>query len=137
MSEAPARRGSIRPSWVAFGWFIAASVTGLVLFAAMAAGLADPAAGGSTWTLLAVVVGFAAGAFLTVRRAADSPIAHGLAIGGFSLVAWIVANVIGILVAGTRVWESLSLPETVVLLLVQVAAATVGAWLGRRRAHPG
>ncbi len=124
---------------MAFGWFVAAAITAAAVFVLIQLGLVSRGApGAATWTLLAVVAGFGTGGFFTARRASDAPVAHGLAIGGFSVVVWLIANLLAQLVGGgARGWAGLPLGETVTVLLVQAIAATGGAWVGRRWTHAG
>ena len=132
------RHAGLRLSWVAFGWFVAAAITAAVVFMLIQLGLvARGASGAATWTLVAIVAGFGTGGFFTARRAADAPVAHGLAIGGFSVVVWLAANLVGHLTSGIRSWAGLAVAETITILLVQAIAATGGAWLGRRWTHTG
>ena len=139
MDVAERRHSGLQLSWVAFGWFVAAAITAAVVFVLIQLGLVTrEAPGAASWTLVAIIAGFGTGGFFTARRASDAPVAHGLAIGGFSVVVWLVANLLAQLVdAGTRGWAGLPLGEALTVLLVQAIAATGGAWLGRRWTHSG
>jgi hypothetical protein len=53
---------NVRAGRVAFGWFISAAVTSLVVIAMIAAGvLSRDGLGGTGWGLLAIAAGFFAG----------------------------------------------------------------------------
>ena len=132
------RAGGIRFGWVAIGWFVAAAVAGTVLFALIAVGaIPRDARNAGFGSLFAVAVGFAAGGFTTARRASDRPLAHGLAIGAFSLLVWIVANLLARAVTGTPTWDALPFGQTVALLVIQAVAAALGAWVGHARDRAG
>lgn len=127
--------GNVRPSWIAFGWFLGAGATAAVLFALIALGaVGDDLARDDRWVLFAVVVGFAVGGYLAGWRAGAAPILHGIGIGLFSVAVWIVANLLLGEPTGTATWRELPAPFGALLLLVQMAAAAIGAWLGTSRA---
>src|SRR5206468_4247422 len=118
-------------------WFIAAAATALVLFGLIGLGLAssDPAAGGAGWTVLAVALGFFVGGWFTGARAGVAPILHAVGIGLFSLVAWFLVNALLGSWAGAAEWRALPPALTAGLLLLQIAAAAVGAHVGSREAR--
>lgn len=121
---------NVRPSWVAFGWFAAAAVTGLALVGLSVVGLVHPTAdSGSGWVLLAVLVGFFCGGWLVGWRTGEAPVLHGVGIGLFSLVVWFLANLLaGVLDAAE--WTGLNPTVAAATLLLQIAAAVFGAWYG-------
>lgn len=121
---------NVRPSWVAFGWFTAAAVTGLALVGLSAVGILHPTTdpGGGT-VLLAVLVGFFCGGWLVGWRTGEAPVLHGVGIGLFSLVVWFLANLLaGVLDAAE--WTGLDPTLAVAALLLQIGAAVFGAWYG-------
>ena len=126
---------NVRPSWVAFGWFIGVAVMSAVIFGLIAIGFV-PRTGeiGLGWVLLAVFVGFLVGGYLTGIRVRAAPILHAVGIGLFSVLVWFVAN----LVAG----ETLNASEWQVppasaagAVLFQVIAAAIGASIATREAR--
>ncbi len=126
---------NVRPSWVAFGWFIGVAVMSAVLFGLIAIGFV-PRTGeiGLGWVLLAVFIGFLVGGYLTGIRVRAAPILHAMGIGLFSVVVWFVAN----LVAG----EALNAADWTVqpasaagAVLFQVIAAALGARIATRDAR--
>lgn len=123
----------IRPSWIAFGWFIAAAVTALLLLALESVRMLEPATTTArVWVAAALAVGFFVGGYVAGARAGTAPIVHGIAIGLFSVVVWLGANLLGEL-AGTTAWSELSAVDAVLLILLQAVAAVVGARIGARR----
>ena len=123
---------NVRPSWVAFGWFVSVAVVSLILVALNAAGLlaeGSPATG--PWTLASLVIGFALGGFFTGARVGTAPILHGVAIGLFSIVVWLVANLVGEALDATT-WDDISPALYAGGLLAQIVAAAVGARIGSR-----
>ena len=125
---------NIRVSWVAFGWFIAAAVTAFVVFVLIAAGVLGAAApaGGDVWVSAALMVGFLSGGFITGLRTGAAPILHGVAIGVFSLVVWLGANLIFGEAMRLTTWTALGFGTTAGLLVLQTAAAIVGTRMGVR-----
>ena len=129
---------NVHLGWVTAGWLIAAAVTSLVVIAYAAIGIVGPDGSmGTGWSLLAVLVGFYVGGMFTGFRSIDAPILHGVAIGVFSLVAWLVLNlVVTAIVAGAQ-WQALTPTGTAAVLLLQMAAAVAGAWTGHTIAVRG
>lgn len=127
------RLDRIRLSWVAFGWFIAASITALVLLALAASGLVadDPTTEGVR-VALAFVVGFTLAGVIVGMRVADAPALHGLGIGLFSVVAWFGANLLFGEATGQTAWSALPGETVAGMLVLQAAAAVVGARMGVR-----
>ena len=122
---------NVRPSWVAFGWFVSVAVASLLLLAMNASGMVTDQSGGSPWTVVALLVGFTMGGFLTGARAGAAPILHGVAMGLFSVVVWLLANVVGELVSAAT-WDNINPAIYAGGLLVQIVAAAVGAHIGSR-----
>ncbi|MGH7459322.1 MAG: hypothetical protein ACREKN_09645 [Longimicrobiaceae bacterium] len=131
------RFGTIYPSWIAFGWFVAAGATSLFLLGMAALGVVgvDDSGAGAGWTTAALAAGFFLGGFFTGARAGSAPWVHGVGMGLFSLLAWLLVNLFAGEPAGEPTWRSLSLTATAFLLAVQAFAAVVGCALGARLAH--
>lgn len=127
------RLNGIRPSWIAFGWFIAAAVTALILLALESVRMMESATTTArVWVAVALAVGFFVGGYVAGARVRTAPIAHGVAIGLFSVVVWLGANLLGEL-TGTTSWSELSAVDAALLILLQAIAAVVGARIGARR----
>ncbi|HEX8393929.1 MAG TPA: hypothetical protein VF665_16420 [Longimicrobium sp.] len=122
---------NVRPSWVVFGWFVSVAVASLLLLAMNATGMVADQSGGSAWTVVALLVGFTLGGFLTGARAGAAPILHGVAMGLFSVVVWFAANLLGTLLSATT-WDHINPAIYAGGLLVQIVAAAVGARIGSR-----
>lgn len=131
---------NVRPARVGAGWLVAVAVTSLILLTFAAAGLIDAegATGGTLRSLAATAAGFLVGGWFTGARTVEAPILHGAAIGLTSLVGWFVVNaVVSLLFPSVLVWVALTPSLTVLVLLVQMAAAVVGALLGYNMALRG
>lgn len=77
---------AVRPSWIAFGWFIAACITGLGLLALISLGIADgQSVGGDPWVAATLTVGFLLGGFFVGVRVGGEALVHGLGMGLFSV----------------------------------------------------
>ncbi|HEX8691942.1 MAG TPA: hypothetical protein VF746_05965 [Longimicrobium sp.] len=127
---------NVRPSWVAFGWFLGAAVTSALLIALIAVGLVDRTGdGGGPWVLLAMFLGFAAGGYFVGARVGAAPILHAVGIGLFSIVVWFLANLLFGETFDAETWNSLSPAFTAGLLLLQMVAAALGARVGSREAR--
>ncbi|CAN5692425.1 MAG: hypothetical protein H0U67_07790 [Gemmatimonadetes bacterium] len=128
----------LRPSWIAFGWFIAAAVTSLVLFGLIVLGVIsdDPQAEGA-WVALAFLIGFAVAGFFVGVRAGISPILHGVGMGLFSLVVFWLANLFGGETTGQTAWTEISTVTAGWLILLQTVAAIVGTRAGVRWRRKG
>ena len=122
----------VRPTWVAFGWFAAVSVAGLALVILVSLGLlsrnSDDTGG---WMVLSFVVGFFSGGWLVGWRTGAAPVLHGVGIGLFSLVVWLVLNLVA-QALGLPAWIGLTAKGGTIVLLAQVGSAVAGAWYGAR-----
>lgn len=126
---------TLRPSWIAFGWFIAVAVTSFMLLALNAAGLiTDTLVTGAAnrWVALAFVVGFLAGGFFTGARVRVAPVLHGLGIAAFSVVVWLGVNLLIGEPIGASAWNVLSAASAATMLALQALAAVMGARWGAR-----
>ncbi|HYJ79261.1 MAG TPA: hypothetical protein VEW03_06660 [Longimicrobiaceae bacterium] len=125
---------NVRPSWVAFGWFIGAAATSLVLFALIAVGIIDGSGGdgGGIWVLLALFLGFAAAGYFVGVRTGAAPILHSVGIGLFSIVVWFLANLLAGELLDESTWTSLAPAFAAGVVLLQIVSAAVGARIGSR-----
>jgi hypothetical protein len=112
---------NVRPSWVAFGWFIGAAVTALIILAMVALGIlaAESTQGEGVWVALAFLIGFLVAGYFVGARTLAAPGLHGLGIGLFSLLVWLVANLIPGEATGWTAWRALPLVQAVALLSLQ------------------
>jgi hypothetical protein len=124
---------SLRWSWIGFGWFMAASITSMVLLALIAFGVigAEPDAE-PLWIAVALLVGFFVAGLFVGTRVAAAPVLHGLAIGLLSVVAWVVTNVVAGGATGETTWRSLDAYTFTGLIVLQGVAAVVGTRMGVR-----
>jgi hypothetical protein len=82
---------------------------------------------------IAVAVGWFAGGFIVGFKAAAAPVLHGAAMAMFTFVGWFAINLVfGGLTTGARAWEFFGARSLAAALLVQVAAAIAGCWVGYR-----
>ena len=126
---------NVRPGAVALGWFIAAAVTSLAVFAMIAVGLLSrDGHGGTVWGLLATAVGFFAGGWFVGMRTGRAPILHAVAIGLFSLLVWLVVNLLPGQLLDAESWD-VGAAYGAGLILLQIVAAAVGGRLGSRDAR--
>lgn len=127
---------NVRFSLVAFGWFAAAAVASGVLLLMEGGGLLGRSHGlDAVWVAVAVAIGWGIGGFLVGFRVAAAPILHGGAMALFSFVAWFLLNLtVSGFSTGLTAWEPLTVRSTALGLLVQAAAAILGAWFGYRYA---
>jgi hypothetical protein len=123
---------NVRPGTVALGWFVSAAVTSLAVFAMIAVGLLSrDGHGGTLWGLIATAAGFFAGGWFAARRDGAAPILHAVAIGLFSLLVWLLVNLIPGALLGAESWN-VGAAYGAGLILLQIVAAAVGGRLGRR-----
>jgi hypothetical protein len=131
------RLADLKPTWIAFGWFIALAVTGLIMLTLIAADVLVPETPAEDlWMAAAITAGFIAGGAIAGYRAAASPLLHGLLIGLFSVVVWFLANLLLGEPTGETAWGGLALGAGAGLLLLQIVAAMVGARMGVRLRQP-
>jgi hypothetical protein len=128
---------NVRPSWVAFGWFVGVAVMSLLLIALISVGII-PRGGeiGLGWVLLTVGVGFLAGGYLTGMRTRAAPILHAVGIGLFSVVFWFVANLIAGATLQAAEWK-VPAASAAGAVLFQIIAAALGARLATGPSPPG
>lgn len=120
---------NVRPTWVAFGWFVGVAVMSALLIALIAVGII-PRGGeiGLGWILLTVFAGFLAGGYLTGMRTRAAPILHAVGIGLFSVVFWFVANLVAGATLNQADWK-VPAASAAGAVLFQIVAAAIGARL--------
>lgn len=128
---------NVRPAWVFFGWFISVAIVSLIVLALVAARILSPdaTAGELGWGVAAIAVGFLAGGWLTGARVGLAPILHGVAIGMVSLLLWFAANLVFGEALGATTWDDGTPAFYAGMLILQMAAAAVGARVGSRGAR--
>ena len=121
---------NVRPGMVALGWFIAAAVTSLAVFAMLAVGLLNrDGHGGTLWGLLATAAGFFAGGWFVGMRTGRAPILYAIAIGLFSLLVWLLVNLLPGRWLDAESWD-VGAGYAAGLILLQIVAAAIGGRLG-------
>lgn len=125
---------NVRPGGVMFGWFVSVAVVSAVALGLAATGLVDREAtdGGGFWGVLAIAVGFGVGGWFTGFRTGAAPILHGIAIGVVSLLLWFVVNLVFGEALGATEWLGGSVTYYAGMLILQMAAAALGARIGSR-----
>jgi MFS family permease len=127
---------NVRPSWVAFGWFLSAAATGAAIIALLALGLLPwDGTSHSGWLLPAFFAGFFVGGWFTGLRTGAAPILHAVGIGLFSVVAWLAVNLVFGEPTRETDWNALPPALAAGLILLQIIAAALGARLGSREAR--
>ena len=123
---------NVRWGTVALGWFIAAAVTSLAVFAMIAVGvLSRDGHGGTVWGLIATAAGFFAGGWFMGMRAGRAPILHAVAVGLFSLLVWFLVNLLPGEMLDAESWD-VGAAYAAGLILLQIVAAAVGGSMGAR-----
>lgn len=124
---------NVRPSWVAFGWFIAAALASAVFFGLIALGLVGPdGEDGTGWMMLAGAIGFFGGGYAAGARAGAAPILHGVGIGLFSLLVWAAANALLGVPARATTWSAAGYRFAGLFVILQIVVAASGARFGAR-----
>lgn len=127
---------SLRPSWIAFGWFIAAALTAGILLGLTVAGiLGEDAAGERVWVAVALALGFAVAGFYVGTRVNAAPILHGLGMGLFSLVVWLGLNLFLGEPTGGAAWNAIPRDAAGGLVFLLTSASVVGTRQGVRYAR--
>ena len=123
---------NVRPGTVALGWFVAAAVTSLAVFAMLAVGvLSRDGHGGTIWGLIATAAGFFAGGWFMAMQARQAPILHAVAVGLFSLLVWFLVNLLPGEMLHAESWD-VGAAYAAGLILLQIVAAAIGGRLGSR-----
>ena len=131
---------NVRPVRVISGWLVAIAVTSLIMLVFTATGITERTTDMLPWSPVSVAVGFFVGGMFAGMRALQAPVLHGIFIGLTSLVAWVVANVIAYGIGRASDWETVGMDVALMLLLVQIIAAIIGALIGYNialRGKPG
>lgn len=125
---------NVRPAAVGFGWFVSVAVVSAIGLVLAALGMMEPdgMANSGLWGALAIAIGFSFGGWLIGLRVGLAPILHGVAIGFVSLFVWFVANVVAGEALDAAEWLGDSETYYAGLLILQIAAAAVGARMGSR-----
>ena len=124
---------NVRYGWVAFGWFIAVALTGILLVVFSSLDLVragEPVEG--AWVAIAIAAGFLVSGFYTGSRIAAAPVLNGIAMGLFSVVVWAGANLFLGEPTGVTAWDTLPLGSAFMLLSLQVVASVLGTRAGVR-----
>lgn len=130
----PGPFSALRPSWVAFGWFIGASVTALLLLALISIGLiSDAPARNGAWVAIAMALGYAAAGILVAARLPPDGFGYGIAVALFSLLVWVAVNLFLGEPTDQTAWNEMSTASVAGLLLLQAGASALGVRLGSRR----
>jgi hypothetical protein len=125
---------NLKPSWVLFGWFVSAAVVSLIALVMAAAGMTDPDGQSmGLWGVIAVGVGFFLGGLVTGARVGAAPILHGVSMGIVSLLVWFFANLAFGEALDAETWSEGSPAFYAGSLILQMAAATLGAHYGSRQ----
>ena len=122
---------------ILIGWLIAVAVASLLVFLFTAVGWMPTEDVPTVWAIVAVAIGFFAGGYLTGTRDIEAPILHGIGIGLTTLVAWFLVNALATFFVDSSSYTGLSATTTAGLLLLQMVAAVIGAWIADRRALRG
>jgi hypothetical protein len=126
---------NVRPGMAAVGWLVAAAVTSLAVFAMLAVGLLSrDGHGGTLWGLVATAAGFFAGGWFVGMRTGRAPILYAVAIGLFSVLVWLVVNLLPGQMLDAESWD-VGASYTAGLILLQIVAAAIGGRLGSRDAR--
>jgi len=117
---------NLHPGWILGGWLIAVAVAAALYLAGVGAGLVGPDEGVAVWVAVSIAGGFFVGGLLVGMRWSDAPILHGAAITFLSVVVWFAVLLLGDPASPD------SVPLVLGLILLQLVAACVGGWTGRR-----
>jgi hypothetical protein len=129
----PEHLRNLRLGWIGFGWFVAVALTALAVVALSALDLLrqDTASEG-IWVAGAIAVGFAIAGFFVGTRVAAAPLLTGVAMGVFSIVAWLAVNLLLGEPTNSAAWDALRPRTALSLLVLQTAAAVLGTRAGVR-----
>lgn len=124
---------NVKPSWVLFGWFVSVAVVSLIALILAAAGLADTEGTSlGPWGVIAIGVGFFLGGLVAGARVGAAPILHGVAMGIVSLLVWFFVNLLFGEAFDAETWSDGSAAFYAGALILQMAAAALGARWGSR-----
>lgn len=117
---------NLHPGWAIGGWVVAIAVTAALYLSGIGVGFVTADRGAALWIVFSMAVGFFVGGLLVGLRWSNAPLIHGMAITLFSVLIWFLFSLTG----PTGVAESV--PMVLGLVIVQLAAACTGGWMGRR-----
>lgn len=124
---------SLRPGWIAFGWFIAAALTSLILFVLTVMRVIRPEAPTEgVGVAVSLLTGFFVAGFFVGTRVNAAPVLHGLGMGLCTVAVWFVLNLFVGQGFGGGAWDAIDGGVAGALLGLQTAAAMVGARSGVR-----
>jgi len=120
---------NLHPGWVVGGWLVAIAVTSAVYLAMVGIGVLPDGPGTTVGVVIAMAVGFFAGGLFVGVRWSDAPILHGGAITLLSVLVWFGGSVAA--PGSVQAWSGQA--RTVLgVILLQLGAAVIGGWMGRR-----
>jgi hypothetical protein len=124
---------NLRLGWIGFGWFVAVALTALAVVALAALDLLrQGTASEGIWVAASIAAGFLVAGFFIGTRVAAAPLLTGLAMGVFSIVAWLAVNLLLGEPTNATAWNALRPRTAVSLLVLQTAAAVLGTRAGVR-----
>ena len=115
--------------WVVGGWLVAVAVTSGVYLGLVGIGFFPEGPAAVFGIAVAMAAGFFAGGLFVGYRWIEAPILHGVAMTFLSVVVLFLGTVA--LPDGFGAWSG-SAPVVLGLILLQLAAAVGGGWVGRR-----
>ncbi len=125
---------SVRFGIVTAAWAVAVAVTSLLLLVVFGIGAVDADSPLATRVAIAAVaLGFYAGGIFAGTRTGSAPILHGTFIGLLSLAIWFLLNGVTAVAFPDFGWQALTPNLAVGLVVLQIAAAILGARHGYRR----
>jgi hypothetical protein len=123
----------VRPTWVAFGWFIGFALAAVGVLALTAADLIRPDTDAENfWISVSLALGFGLAGFIVGVRVRAAPLLHGLGMGLFSLVVWLLLNLFVGEPTGSTAWSVMSFGSGFMLVVLHTAAAMIGVRMGVR-----
>ncbi len=120
---------NLHAGWIAGGWLIAVAVTSAAYLALVGAGLLPQNGSVVLGVAVAIAAGFFVGGLFVGLRWGDAPILHGAALTFVSVLVWFVGSLA--LPGRLERWSGPT-PGVLGLILVQLVAASLGGWVGRR-----
>ncbi|HYH80387.1 MAG TPA: hypothetical protein VEX86_11340 [Longimicrobium sp.] len=126
---------NVRPGIAIFGWFVSVCILSLAVFGLIAMGLLSrDGVGGTGWGLMATALGFFAGGWFVGMRTGTAPILHAIVMGLFSLVLWMMVNLLPGQMLHAESWN-VGAAYGAGLVLLQIVAAAIGGRVASRNAR--